>query len=55
LAFSATEIGDVDNRARNIELSGAITRLFESIGVSVEENPLSKRNSPVFRPGCLFT
>ena len=51
IGLLATEIGDVDNRARNIELSGAITRLFESIGVSVEENPLSKRKQPGLSTG----
>lgn len=47
----AAEIGDPEDRARTIELTGAIVRLFESVGLQVDENRTPKRKQPGLATG----
>ena len=47
----AAEIGDAENHPRNIELVGAIARLFESVGLEIDEDTASKRKQPDLSTG----
>ena len=47
----ATEIGDSEDRARSIELTGAIARLFESAGLHIDCDPASKWKQPGLSTG----
>ena len=47
----AAEIGDTKDRARNIELVGALARLFESAGLPVDGNQTPKRKQPGLSTG----
>ncbi len=47
----AAEIGNAENHPRNIELVGAIARLFESAGLEIDEDTASKRKQPGLSTG----
>ena len=47
----AAQIGDLDDRPRNIELVGAIARLFESAGLEIDGDAAPKRKQPGLSTG----
>ncbi len=50
----SAEIGDLVDRARTIELTCAIVRRFESVGVNVDRNRNPKRKQPGLATGLLL-
>lgn len=47
----AAEIAATDNRPQNIELVGAIARLFEAAGIAIEHDGIPKRKQPGLSTG----